>query len=91
MSSSRKIRFIIIMLFVVVANGAIWFVHRFYGLSIKQMGGYFGFVGIIDLTLLFCFAGLGVLTSYLLAFKPDALKKSIERSMAKQAARGIPN
>lgn len=89
MLSNRKVRFVAIMSAVILANAAIWFVHRFYGLSMKQMGGYFAFVGVFDIALLFGFAGLGILTSYLLAFKPDALKKSIERSMAKQTVRII--
>ena len=85
MLSSRKVRFTVIMLAITISNIGIWISSYFYGLTIRQMGGYFLFVVIFDFIAILGFTALGVLTTYLLAFKPDALKKSIERSMAKSS------
>jgi hypothetical protein len=85
MLSNRKVRFTVIMLAIAACNIGIWISSRFYDLTIKQMGGYFLFVSIFDVVAVLGFAALGVLTTYLLAFKPDALRKSIERSMAKNS------
>jgi hypothetical protein len=41
----------------------------------------------LDFFMLLALAFLGLLTAWLLAFRPEALKSSIERSIAKQAAR----
>ncbi len=83
MSLNRKIRFTVLMLSFVLPNIGIWVAHRFYGLSLKQMGKYLLIVAMVDIGGILLFAGLGFLTAYLLAFRPHALIHAIERSLAK--------
>ena len=80
MWSNRKARFIFIVSVIVIMNIAI----RIVGTS-----DFRNFVVSFDTAVVLGFAILGLLISWLLAFKPAEFKQSIERSMAKRAAKDI--
>jgi hypothetical protein len=79
------------MSLLVGANLALWLSSRLLGFATKDHGTVFFFVIIIDICMLLGFALLGLLTGWLLAFRPEAFKQSIGRSIAKQNARKISN
>lgn len=87
MWSNRKARFNIIILLLVAANLALWLSHRAIGYTAKEHPGLFTFVFLLDVVVFVGFAFLGLLTAWLLAFRPEAFKRSIERSIAKRNLR----
>jgi hypothetical protein len=72
-------------------NLALWLSHAAFGYAMKDVPGLFTFVLALDVVLFIVFAILGVLASWLLAFRPEAYLRTIERSIAKRNARQISN
>jgi hypothetical protein len=72
------------MSLLVGANLALWLCNQVLGFTIKDHGGLFILIYLIDFFTFLAFALLGILTGWLLAFRPEALKRSIERSIAKR-------
>jgi hypothetical protein len=72
------------MLLLVGANVALWLLNRILGFTIKDHGALFTLIYMIDFFMLLGLAFLGLLTAWLLAFRPEAYKRSIERSLAKR-------
>jgi len=86
MWSNRKIRFTVIILVVVGANLGLWLFNRLYGYTIKDDGAVFLVVFLLDIFFFFGLALLGLLTAWLLAFRPEGFKRAIERSIAKRSS-----
>jgi hypothetical protein len=80
----RKTRFTVIMLVLVVANFGLWLSRRAFDYPDKKHPAVFTFVFLLDVVVFIGFARLGLVTSWLLAFRPEAFKRSIERSIAKR-------
>jgi len=72
MWSNRKARFTVIILVLVAANLALWISHREFGYALKDHPGVFTAIFIVDISVFVGFALLGLLTAWLLAFRPDA-------------------
>lgn len=84
MWSNRKVRFTVVMLLLVGANLGLWLSNRIFGYSIKDHGAVFVFIYVMDFFVFLGFALLGLLTAWFLAFRPEAFKRQIERSIAKR-------
>lgn len=87
MWSNRKVRFTVIMLALVGANLGLWLSNRIFGYTIRDHGAVFVFIYLMDIFAFVGFALLGLLTAWLLAFRPEAFKRQIERSIAKRNAK----
>ena len=72
------------MALVVGVNVALWLANRMFGYMAKDHGQVFGAILLFDILLFLGFTFLGLLTAWLLAFRPEAFKRSIERSIAKR-------
>jgi hypothetical protein len=81
---NRKARFTFVMMFLIGANLVLWFYHQVLGYTVKDNPGLLTFVFIVDLIAFIGFAFMGLLTGWLLAFRPEVFIRSIERSMAKR-------
>jgi len=84
MWSNRKVRFTIVILALVGANLALWLSHRLFGYTSKDHGAVFALIIVLDFFVFLGFALLGLLTAWLLAFRPEPFKRAIERSIAKR-------
>ena len=84
MWSNRKIRFTIILLALVGANLGLWLSNHTFGYTLKDHGAVFVFIFLMDFSVFVGLALLGLLTAWLLAFRPEAFKRQIERSIAKR-------
>jgi len=82
MWSNRKVRFTVVMLVLVGANLGLWLSSRIFGYTIKDHGAVFALIYAIDFFAFLGFALLGLLTAWLLAFRPETFKRAIERSIA---------
>lgn len=87
MWSNRKNRFTTIMLALVGANVLLWLFNRIFDFTVKDDGVVFVLIFLIDVVVFVGFALLGLLTAVLLAFRPELLKRQIERSIAKGNSR----
>jgi len=86
MWANRKIRFTVVLLLVVGVNICLWIANRTFGYTIKNHGKVFALVIGIDFFVFLGLALLGLLIGWLLAFRPEALKRAIERSIAKRSS-----
>jgi len=84
MWSNRKVRFTVVMLVLVGTNLGLWLSNRIGGYTVKDHGAVFGLIYGIDFVAFLAFALLGLLTAWLLAFRPEIFKRGIERSIAKR-------
>ena len=84
MRSNRKVRFTVIMLALVGANLGLWLSNRIFGYTSKDHGAVFASIIIVDFFFFIGMALLGLLTAWLLAFRPEAFKSAIERSIARR-------
>ena len=84
MWSNRKVRFTVVMLVLVGANLGLWLSNRIVGYTVKDHGAVFALIYGIDFFAFVAFALLGLLTGWLLAFRPEIFKRVIERSIAKR-------
>jgi hypothetical protein len=73
-----------VILLLAGANLVLWFSNRTFGYTVKDHGAAFLFVYAVDFFALLGFALLGLLTAWLLAFRPETFKRAIERSIAKR-------
>ena len=87
MWSNRKARFTIIWAIILGANVALWLTHQGMGYTVKDHPNLFGSIILFDLVVLLALACLGLLASWLLAFRPEAYVRTIERSIARRNAR----
>jgi hypothetical protein len=88
MWSNRKLRFTVVMLALIGANLGLWLSNRIFGFTIKYHGATFVLIFALDFGLFLGLALLGLLTAWLLAFRPEAFKRQIERSIAKRNQAG---
>jgi hypothetical protein len=72
------------MLALVGANLGLWLANRIFGYTAKDHGAVFAFILIVDFLFFLGLALLGLLTAWLLAFRPEVFKRAIERSIAKR-------
>jgi hypothetical protein len=72
------------MLALVSANFGLWVSNRLFGYTLKEHANLFVFIYGIDFFAFVGFAFLGLLTAWLLAFRPEEFKRQIERSIAKR-------
>jgi hypothetical protein len=91
MWSDRKARFTIIMVILVGGNLALWLSHQVLGYTMKDHPAIFLWVFLADFFIFLGFAFLGVLASWLLAFRPETYLRTIERSIAKRNAKPNSN
>ena len=84
MRSNRKVRFTVVILVLLSTNLALWVASRMFGYTSKQHGAVFAFVIIVDFFFFLGLALFGLLTAWLLAFRPERFKNAIERSIAKR-------
>jgi hypothetical protein len=91
MWANRKARFTIIMVILLGGNLALWLSHQVLGYTMKDNPKIFLWVILADFFAFVGFAFLGVLTAWLLAFRPEAYLRTIERSIAKKNAKRISN
>lgn len=84
MWSNRKVRFTVVMLALVGANLGLWVSNRIFGYTSKDHGAVFALIFAVDFFVFLGLALLGLLTAWLLAFRPEAFKRAIERSIAKR-------
>ena len=84
MWSNRKVRFTVVMLVLVGANVGLRLFNRIVGYTVKDHGPMFGLIYGIDFFAFLGFALLGLLTAWLLAFRPETFKRGIERSIDKR-------
>jgi hypothetical protein len=87
MWTHRKYRFLFVMSLLIAANVVAWVTHKAFGVNI--LATYSMCVYALDYSVVILFAVIGFYTSFILAFAPEALKRSIERSIAKQATRNL--
>lgn len=85
MWSNRKVRFTIVILLIIGANLWLWIANRTLGYTTRNHGSAFAFVVGIDFFVFIGLALLGLLTAWLLAFRPEGLKRAIDRSIAKRS------
>jgi hypothetical protein len=72
------------MLVLMGANLWLWVSTRIFGFTSKDHGAMFTLIFGVDFFAFLGFALLGLLTGWLLAFRPEAFKRAIERSIAKR-------
>ena len=82
--TNRKVRFTVVMLVPVGANLGLWLSNRIVGYRVKDLGAVFALIYGIDFFAFLGFALLGLLTAWLLTFRPETFKRQIERSIAKR-------
>jgi hypothetical protein len=87
MLSNRKIRFTVIVVALLCANVALWIANRTFGYTSKEHAAVFTFLLMLDFVVFIGLAFLGLLTAWLLAFRPEKFKHLIERSIAKRNSR----
>ncbi len=87
MWSNRKVRFTVFVLVLAGANLALWLSNRAFGYTSKDHPAVFTLVFLADFFVFLGFAFLGFLTAWLLAFRPETFKRSIERSIVKRNAK----
>jgi len=73
-----------IMSLIVGANLFLWICNQLLGYTIEDHGSVFVLIFTFDFFVVVGFAFLGLLTGWLLAFQPEALQRSIDRSIAKR-------
>lgn len=83
--SNRKLRFTLIVVALVGANLALWIANRMVGYTSKEHPAVFTFVLMLDFIFFVGLALLGLVTAWLLAFRPETFKRVIERSIAKRS------
>ncbi len=86
MWSNRKARFVILWAIILGANLALWFAHQGLGYKMMNHPNLFSWIFLSDLFVLVGLACLGLLASWLLAFRPEAYMRTIERSIARRNA-----
>jgi len=84
MWSNRKARFTIIWAIILGANLALWLAHQGLGYTMKDHPNLFSWIILFDLVVLLALACLGLLASWLLAFRPELYMRTIERSIARR-------
>ena len=84
MRFNRKLRFTVVMLVLIGANLALWLSNRMFGYTAEHHGAVFGLVYLTDIFAFIGFALLGLLTAWLLAFRPETFVRAIERSIARR-------
>lgn len=84
MWSNRKTRFTVIMSFMIGINLVLLVAHQTFDYTFKDHPNIFFFVFFFDVSAAFWFAVLGVLSSWLLAFRPESYLQTIEESIAKR-------
>jgi hypothetical protein len=72
------------MLVLIGANFGLWFSNWIFGYTMRDHGSVFTFIFLVDVFAFLGLALLGLLTGWLLAFRPEAFKRAIERSIAKR-------
>jgi ABC-type sulfate transport system permease component len=72
------------MLVFVSANLGLWLSNRIVRYTVKGHGAAFALIYGVDFFAFLGFALLGLLTAWLLAFRPETFKRAIERSIAKR-------
>ena len=82
MWSNRKVRFTVVMLVLIGANVALWLSNRIFGYTVERHGTVFGLVYLTDIFAFIGFALLGLLTTWLLAFRPEI--KTRDRTLARK-------
>jgi hypothetical protein len=84
MWSNRKARFTILWAVILGANLTLWLAHRVFGYTMKDHPNLFSWIILFDCFVLLGLACLGLLASWLLAFRPEAYMRTIERSILKR-------
>lgn len=89
MRSNRKVRFTVIVVALLGANLALWIANQTFGYTSKEHAAVCTFVLMLDFVFFIGLALLGLLTAWLLAFRPETFKRVIERSIAKRNSQPI--
>jgi len=82
----RKARFVVLWSVIFGANLALWFAHREFGYGMKDHPAVYTAVFLFDGAVFLGLACLGLLASWLLAFRPRAYMRAIDRSITKRNA-----
>lgn len=81
---NRKARFTIVIALLIGANLTLWVLHQASGDP-----DFLGFLILVDVATVLMFAVIGILAAWCLAFRPEALVRSIQRGIARRSANEI--